>query len=103
MTIQFDEKGKFYTEIVPKDPVQSIIQTTTHRIEGNVYIKRGERLIDELKSSGQFIAITDARISLPQGEILYNPDFLSVNKDHIIWIIPHEDKDNEILNSGGQS
>ena len=103
MTMQFDEKGKFYTKIISKYSVYSTIQTTNHRIEGNIYVKQGERVLDELKSCGQFIAVTDAKIFHPQGEILFNADFLSVNADQIIWIIPQEDMDGEFSNSGGQS
>jgi hypothetical protein len=103
MTIQFDDKGKFYTKIISKYSVHSTIQTTSHRIEGNIYVKQGERVLDELTSCGQFIAVTDASIYHPQGEILYNADFLTLNADHIIWIIPQEDTEDEFSNSGGQS
>jgi hypothetical protein len=103
MTIQFDEKGKFYTKIISKYSVYSTIQTTTDRIEGNVYVKRGERLIDELRNCGQFIAVTDAKIIDTQGEIIFSADFLSLNADQIIWIIPEEDVEDEFSNDGGQS
>lgn len=102
MTIQFDEKGKIYTKIISKYSVYSTIQTTTHRIEGNIYVKRGERLIDELISSGQFIAVTDAKIINSQGEIQFTTDFLSLNADQIIWIIPHEEIEGEFSDDGGQ-
>ena len=36
MTIHFDEKGKFYTDVISKNPVPSTIQTSNHKIEGNV-------------------------------------------------------------------
>jgi hypothetical protein len=101
MTIQFDEKGKIYTKIISKYSVYSTIQTTTHRIEGNIYVKRGERLIDELISSGQFIAVTDAKIIGTQGEILFTADFLSLNADQIIWIIPDEEFEAELADEGG--
>jgi len=100
MTIQFDEKGKIYTKIISKYSVYSTIQTTTHRIEGNIYVKRGERLIDELLSGGQFIAVTDAKIISPHGEILVTADFLSLNTDQIIWIIPEDEIEDELSNDG---
>ena len=70
MTIQFDEKGKFYTDVVAKKTIQSTIQTITNRLEGNLHVKADNRLIDELKISGQFIALTDATIYNPRGEVL---------------------------------
>ena len=103
MTIQYDEKGKFYTKIISKYPVYSTIQTSTHLIEGNIYVKQGERVLDELKSSGKFIPVTDARIINPEGETLFDADFLSINADQIIWIIPKEEMGNEYSDSGGKS
>lgn len=100
MTIHFDDKGKFYTEVVSKKPIRSTIQTITHRLEGNIYVKSDNRLIDELTASGQFIAITDATIFHPRGEVLYNAEFVTVNRDHIIWIVPRDEVDNTPSESG---
>lgn len=92
MPIQdFDEKGKIFTNIVPKTPVAATIQTSTHRIHGEVYIKPDERLKDELNHSEQFIAVTNAQIFNEQGEVAYDSEFLTLNKDQIIWLIPDHD------------
>ena len=103
MTIHFDDKGKFYTNIIAKDPIDATIQTTTHRIDGNVYVARGERLIDELRASGKFIAVTNARVLNLNGEEEINVEFLTINRDHVIWVVPHEDKTVEPSESGGQT
>ena len=100
MTIQFDEKGKFYTDVVAKKTVQSTIQTITNRLEGNLHVKADNRLIDELKISGQFIALTDATIYNPRGEVLIKANFVTVNRDQIIWIVPQEEVDNAPSESG---
>ncbi|MCJ7658839.1 MAG: hypothetical protein MUO67_06780 [Anaerolineales bacterium] len=100
MTIHFDEKGKFYTDVVAKKTVYSTIQTITNRLEGNLHVKANNRLIDELKISGQFIALTDATIYHPQGEVLIKASFLTVNRDHIIWIVPKDEIDNSPSESG---
>ena len=100
MNLQFDEKGKIFTKIISKYSVYSTIQTTTHRIEGNIYVKRDERLIDELHSSGQFIAVTDAKIFSPQGELSDTADFLTLNTNQIIWIIPEDEIEDELSNDG---
>jgi hypothetical protein len=92
MPIQdFDEKGKIFTNIVPKTPVPAIIQTLTHRIHGEVYMKTDERLKDELNRSEQFIAVTNAQILDSRGEIAYACKFLTINKDQIVWLIPDND------------
>ena len=49
MTIEYDEKGKFYTEVVSKIPTAVVIQTTTHLVRGLVHVRQGERLKDELE------------------------------------------------------
>jgi hypothetical protein len=102
MTIHFDEKGKFYTDVISKNPVPSTIQTSNHKIEGNVYQRDGWRLIDELQSSGQFIAVTDATVFDLNGEIIYQTGFMTINRDHIHWIVPHDNSSKNESTKGGQ-
>ena len=90
MSTQFDDKGKFFTEIIAKNPCPSIIQTLTHRIQGIIYIKHDERLMDELTRSC-FIAVTQAIVYNSQGTPLYQSDFLTINREHIVWVIPECD------------
>ena len=40
MTIEFDDNGKFFTDIVSKAPVPVVIQTVTNRIHGNIHVGR---------------------------------------------------------------
>jgi hypothetical protein len=91
MSFHFNDKGKFFTEIVTKKPIQAKIQTITHRIEGTTYACQGERLIDELMNENQFLAVTDAVIYDKNDNPLYTCEFLSLNKAHIVWIIPAEE------------
>jgi hypothetical protein len=88
MTIEFDDNGKFYTDIVSKTPIPVMIQTITHKIHGNIHVSRDHRLKDELDLPEKFIAITDATIYLPDGQILYQTQFLAVLRDEIIWVLP---------------
>ncbi len=91
MTIEFDDNGKFFTDIVTKTPVPVLIQTVIHRIHGNIHIAQDRRLKDELDLPDKFIAITDAVISLPDGQVLYRTDFLAVQRDEIVWVMPDKD------------
>lgn len=108
MTIRFDEKGKFFTKIISKETIWAVIQTTSHRIEGYLHVRPGERIKDELNRAEQFLAVTEAVILSPGGEELYQCDFLSVNRNHIIWILPYdrsardEEKDGSEL-AGGEA
>ena len=101
MAIYFDDKGKFFTDIVSKEPVSVIIQTITHRIQGLMHVRPGERLKDELNCSERFVAVTEATVFSGAGEVLYHSGFLAVNQEHIVWIIPNEDLANDQESGGG--
>jgi len=99
MTIEFDDNGKFFTDIIPKTPIPVMIQTFTHRIHGNIHISQDRRLKDELDLPEKFIAITDAFIYLSDGQVLYQANFLAVLRDQIIWVMP----DSEIADRSKES
>ena len=88
MTIEFDEKGKFFTDIVPKSAVHSVIQTTNQLVRGNVHVRQGERLKDELDENDLFLAVTDAAILGAEGQVLFQVPFLAVRRSHIVWVFP---------------
>ena len=50
------------------------------------------RIIDELNETNQFMAITDAKIMDQEDNVLYQAEFLSINVNQIIWVLPVEDK-----------
>lgn len=95
MVMHFDDKGKFFTEYVSKRSVEAVIQTLTNRIHGFIYIRPNERVSDELNRSEPFLAITDAEIFSLQGEKLYSCEFLSVNREMIVWLLPQETSESE--------
>jgi hypothetical protein len=43
--------------------------------------------------------VTDARVYSLQGAKLYETEFILINRDHIIWLIPEEET--EETNEGG--
>ena len=87
MAIRFDEKGKFFTDIITKDPIPATIQTQSHRILGNIHVRPEERVKDTLNNADPFLAITDATVFGPNEEILFQSDFLALNQNHIVWVI----------------
>jgi hypothetical protein len=99
MKTRYDEKGKYFTQIVTKDAIPSLIQTLMHRIRGNIHVRIGERIKDEIDRTTQFLAVTDARVYSLQGAKLYETEFILINRDHIIWLIPEEET--EETNEGG--
>ncbi len=93
MVTQYDDKGKIFTQVITKKPVEVIIQTATHIIQGTVHVRPDERVIDEMNMSSKFIAVTEAHVLDDQKNQLYRCDFLTLNKDQIIWIIPDDEVD----------
>ena len=91
MVTQFEEKGKIFTQRITKDQREVIIITGTHKITGIIHIHLDLRLIDELNESGHFMAITDAKIMDLNDNVLYKSNFLTINTDQIIWILPVEE------------
>ena len=92
MFAQFEEKGKIFTNVITKKPVEVNIQTTTNLIRGKVHIRPDERLKDELNQPEKFLAVTDAEILNLEGKLVSKVSFLAVNRQHIVWLL----QDNEI-------
>jgi hypothetical protein len=95
MGIEFDDKGKFYTEIISKVTVPAMIQTTRHRIQGLVHIRPNSRFKDELDNDEPFLAVTGAKILNEAAEVLFEADFISIRREQIVWVIPYEEMTQE--------
>jgi hypothetical protein len=93
MTIEYDEKGKIFTDIVSKVAIPAIVQTTEQLIKGNVHVRRDERLKDELDRDKMFLAMTDASIIGADGQTLYESRFLAVRRAQIIWVMPENESE----------
>jgi hypothetical protein len=91
MPMEYNDSGKFFTEVIRKKPIRVIIQTTQQLIHGNVHIRPEARLKDEIDQGELSLAITEAVVFGNAGEILYQSKFLAVNRRQIVWIIPQED------------
>jgi hypothetical protein len=90
MTIEYDEKGKFYTDVVTKLPVAAVIQTSAHLVRGFIHIRQGERLKNELERNEIFLAVTNAVIHDADDKVLFSAPFMAVQRAQIVWIMPAE-------------
>jgi hypothetical protein len=90
MTLEFDEKGKIFTEVVSKVAIPAMVQTTQHLIRGNIHVRRDERLKDELDRTELFLAITDASIISADGQPIHQTRFLAVHRAQIVWVMPSQ-------------
>ena len=91
MSLEFDEKGKFYTNVISKKAVPVIIQTTLHRIEGYVHVRLDGRLKDDLDVNEPFLAVTRAKVFQADGTLIQEASFLSITRAQIVWIMQVED------------
>jgi hypothetical protein len=92
MVVEYDENGKFFTDIIPKDVIRSHIQTRKQTIVGYVHVRKGDRLSDEINQPSIFLAVTEAEIYDLSGELLHTSDFLAVNREQIVWLMPIEER-----------
>ena len=84
MTIEFDDRGKIFTDIVSKTAIDATIQTTMHMLRGRIHVRRDQRIIDELDVNENFIAITDVTVLGADGQTLFQAPFLAVRRSHIV-------------------
>ncbi|HLA06361.1 MAG TPA: hypothetical protein VJ022_02880 [Anaerolineales bacterium] len=88
MSIEYDEKGKIFTDIVSKIAVHATMQTTTHMMRGRIHVRRDQRVKDELDRDESFLALTEVSVLGPDGNVLFEAPFLAVRRDQIVWVIP---------------
>ncbi len=94
-----ERSGKTFTYVVAKEPVPATIQTLTHRIHGEIHVRRGTRMLDTLNTEEPFLAVTNAVVCDEAGRELYRTRFLSLHKAHIVWVLP--DAETESLGEEG--
>jgi hypothetical protein len=88
MTIEYDDKGKYYTDIIKKLPVPVVIQTVTHLVRGQMHIREGERLKNELDRNEPFLAVTQASVYDKDDKVLFTVPFMAVQRTQVVWIMP---------------
>ncbi len=93
MSISYDDKGKIFTEVVAKESVNALVQTSTHLIRATLHVRRGERVKDELDRDEPFLALTDVSILGPDEKILHQAPFLAVQRNQIVWVLPEHQAD----------
>ena len=95
MSIEYDEKGKIFTDIISKVAIHATIQTTTHLMRGQLHVRRDQRIKDELDQNEKFLALTDVSVLGADGQTLFEAPFLAVQRAHIIWVVPEQDQSEE--------
>lgn len=93
MSIEYDEKGKIFTDVVSKIAVYATVQTTTHLMRGHIHVRRDQRIIDELDLNESFLDITDVSVLDSDGQTRYQAPFLALRRTQIVWVIPEQKTD----------
>ena len=91
MSMEYDDKGKYFTNVISKQPLPVLIQTTQQLVRGRIHIRAEERLKDSLDLNELFLAVTDAVVLDAGGKELYRTEFLAVQRGQIVWVMPQEE------------
>jgi hypothetical protein len=91
MAAQIESQETFSSQYIAKKPTSATIQTTNHRLHGDIHVGLGKRLKDELDGGLQFLPVTNVMIYDESGNVLYRTHFLLINRDQLVWILPDED------------
>lgn len=80
-----------YNAFVKKETINAIVRTSSEKIEGKIFKLPSNRLLDMLNQGDEsFIPVIDAKVyCLVTGNVLFESEFLAVNKQHIIPIADH--------------
>ena len=92
MATQYDDKGKYFTDIVSKLAIAATVQTVVQKIEGSIHVRLNERITDELDRDEPFLPMTSAKVFDQEGRMQYECDFISIRRSQIVWIIPREER-----------
>jgi hypothetical protein len=84
----FDRDMYFREDQISKAPMEVIIKVPGNTIEGNFHVRGTMRLIDEVKFEEKFIAVTEATLFDQEGNMMYRTNFITLNRDEILWIVP---------------
>jgi hypothetical protein len=95
MTIEYDDNGKIFTDIVSKIAIYATVQTTTHLMRGRIHVRRDQRIKDELDLDESFLALTDVSVLASDGQVIFQAPFMAVKRTHIVWVIPEQNKGEE--------
>ena len=92
MATEYDDKGKFFTDVISKATILATVQTVAQKIEGSIHVRPNERISDELDRDEPFLPMTSAKVFDQEGRMQYECDFISIRRSQIVWIIPREER-----------
>ncbi len=91
MCTEYDEKGKYFTNIITKEAVAAKIQTVTHLVEGEIHVRHDQRLKDEMDLAEPFLAVTNATLYTSDGQVFLRTNFIAIRREQIVWVATSDD------------
>jgi hypothetical protein len=74
---------------VAKDKVSVVVMTPQYRIEGDLHVVQGGRLIDEINKERDFIPLTNVTVyDLVGGNPIDTVEFIAIHKNTIVFVAP---------------
>ena len=77
-------------DFIRKDQIPVLIQTISGMIQGYIYVRQGQRVVDSLNHGDAFLAVTDAQFYDANNALVPGTYFITVNRAHIVWIRPDD-------------
>lgn len=72
-----------------KERVPVILLTASYRIEGEMHVVPGGRMLDEINKERDFIPVTNATVYEITGDApLDSLDFIAINKKLVVMVAP---------------
>lgn len=72
-----------------KERVHIVLLTASYRVEGEMHVVPGGRILDEINKERDFVPITNATIYEVSGEMPLDVlDFIAINKNLIVMVAP---------------
>lgn len=75
-------------EEIPQNRTRVHIYTDQFIIDGEIGMFSDTRMTDYIISAHEFIAVTNARVLTPDEKVLFHTDFLNIQKNKIVIIVP---------------
>jgi len=99
MSTDFDTDGKTFSHVVHTQGASVVVQTENNIIRGTLHLRDTERVKDALNTSEEFLAVTNAQVFGLKGEtVLYETNFLAINRKSIAWVFEDESAYQEFSN-----
>ena len=84
-------KAYNYSQKIEKEAVEVVIKTKGDFIFGFLHIRPIVRIIDDLLNAEKFVAVTNATIYDSQGKVLFQTNFMALNRDDVTYVIPRSE------------